>query len=341
MFSNFFIRRPRFALVISLVLCLAGIIALNTLPIALYPEVTPPEIVVMANYPGASAETIAKTVGIPLEEAVNGVEDMLYMSSTSSDGSYMLTVTFETGTDPDLAQVKVQNRVAQASPRLPGDVTRRGVNTFRRSSNILGLIAFTSPNKTHSTLDISDYLNNNVVKNVSTCKVMHQIADRVVAFIFAIHVNYMRFILKSHVIFFDYAVNMIERQTAFENIMLRNENHINFWQIANIFARHKYVCVNHRHIVPRPLFRCSFVIALNFDVVKLACLVFCLNIQPDRPALQILNRHLSFRLSDFQIISLQNCVQEILRSFFVVLKDLGHEIVVKETELRDFLAQKL
>ena len=167
MFSNFFIRRPRFALVISLVLCLAGIIALKTLPIALYPEVTPPEIVVMANYPGASAETIAKTVGIPLEEAVNGVEDMLYMSSTSSDGSYMLTVTFETGTDPDLAQVKVQNRVAQASPRLPGDVTRRGVNTFRRSSNILGLIAFTSPNKTHSTLDISDYLNNNVVKNIS------------------------------------------------------------------------------------------------------------------------------------------------------------------------------
>ena len=167
MFSNFFIRRPRFALVISLVLCLAGIIALNSLPIALYPEVTPPEIVVMANYPGASSETIAKTVGIPLEEAVNGVEDMLYMSSTSSDGSYMLTVTFQTGTDPDLAQVKVQNRVAQASPRLPSDVTRRGVNTFRRSSNILGLIAFTSPNKTHSTLDISDYLNNNVVKNIS------------------------------------------------------------------------------------------------------------------------------------------------------------------------------
>ena len=167
MFSNFFIRRPRFALVISLVLCLAGIIALSSLPIALYPEVTPPEVVVIANYPGASAETIAKTVGIPLEESVNGVERMLYMSSTSSDGTYMLTVTFETGTDPDLAQVKVQNRVAQASPRLPGDVTRRGVNTFRRSSNILGIIAFVSPNKTHSRLDMSDYLNNNVVKNIS------------------------------------------------------------------------------------------------------------------------------------------------------------------------------
>lgn len=167
MFSNFFIRRPRFALVVSLLLCLSGIIALKTLPIALYPEVTPPEIVVIANYPGASAETIAKTVGIPLEEQVNGVEGMLYMSSNSSDGSYMLTVTFETGTDPDLAQVKVQNRVAQASPRLPGDVTRRGVNTFRRSSNILGVLAFTSPNGTHSPLDMSDYLNNNVVKNIS------------------------------------------------------------------------------------------------------------------------------------------------------------------------------
>ena len=167
MFSNFFIRRPRFALVISLVLCLAGIIALNTLPIALYPEITPPEIVVMANYPGASAETIAKTVGIPLEAQVNGVEDMLYMNSTSSDGSYMLTVTFETGTDPDIAQVKVQNRVAQVSPRLPTEVTRIGVNVFRRSSNILGLLVFTSPNKTLSTLDISDYLNNNVVKNIS------------------------------------------------------------------------------------------------------------------------------------------------------------------------------
>lgn len=167
MFSNFFIRRPRFALVISLLLMLAGGIAITSLPIALYPEVTPPEVVVIANYPGASAETIAKTVGIPLEAQVNGVEDMLYMSSTSSDGSYMLTITFKTGTDPDLAQVKVQNRVAQASPLLPGDVTKRGVNTFRRSSNILGVLSFFSPNQTLSKVDIGDYLNNNVVKNIS------------------------------------------------------------------------------------------------------------------------------------------------------------------------------
>lgn len=167
MFSKFFIKRPRFALVISLVLCLAGIIAVKSLPIALYPEVTPPEIMVMAHYPGASAEVIAKTVGIPLEDKVNGVEDMLYMSSTSSDGSYNLTVTFKTGVDPDMAQVKVQNRVSQATSQLPGDVTRQGLSIIRRSSNILGFLAFTSPHGTLSDLELSDYLNNTVQKNIS------------------------------------------------------------------------------------------------------------------------------------------------------------------------------
>lgn len=167
MFSKFFIKRPRFALVISLLLCLAGFIAVKSLPIALYPDITPPEVVVMATYPGASAEVIAKTVGIPLEDKVNGVEDMLYMSSNSSDGSYSLTVTFKTGVDPDIAQVKVQNRVSQATSQLPGDVTRQGLTVFRRSSNILGFISFTSPNGTMSDLEISDYLNNNVAKNIS------------------------------------------------------------------------------------------------------------------------------------------------------------------------------
>ncbi|MBQ9970537.1 MAG: efflux RND transporter permease subunit [Elusimicrobiaceae bacterium] len=166
MFAKFFIKRPRFAIVISLILCLAGFISLFTLPVALYPEITPPEVVVIARYPGASAEVIAKTVGIPLESKVNGVEDMLYMSSSSSDGSYNLTITFKTGTDPDLAQVKVQNRVSQASPLLPGDVTRQGVAVFRKSSNILGVLAFYSPKGTMTPLEISDYLNNNVQKNV-------------------------------------------------------------------------------------------------------------------------------------------------------------------------------
>ena len=167
MFSKFFINRPRFAVVISLLLSLAGLISIFSLPIALYPEVTPPEVVVVARYPGASAEVIAKTVGIPLESKVNGVEDMLYMSSSSSDGSYSLTLTFKTGTDPDLAQVKVQNRVSQAQALLPGDVTRQGISVFRKSSNILGFISFVSPDKTLSALEISDYLNNNVQKNVS------------------------------------------------------------------------------------------------------------------------------------------------------------------------------
>lgn len=167
MFAKFFINRPRFAVVISLILCLAGGIALAHLPIALYPEITPPEVVVRAVYPGASAEVIAKTVGIPLESSVNGVEDMLYMSSDSADGSYMLTVTFKTGVDPDIAQVKVQNRVSQATPLLPTEVTRQGISVFRRSSNILGLVTFTSKDGSLSSLDISDYLNNNVQKNIS------------------------------------------------------------------------------------------------------------------------------------------------------------------------------
>ena len=167
MFSKFFINRPRFAVVISLVLCLAGFIALKSLPIALYPEITPPEVVVRASYPGASADVIAKTIGIPLESSVNGVEDMLYMNSESADGSYMLTVTFDTGVDPDIAQVKVQNRVSQATPLLPAEVTRYGLSVFRRSSNILGLVAFSDPSGKMNTLEISDYLNNNVQKNLS------------------------------------------------------------------------------------------------------------------------------------------------------------------------------
>ena len=167
MFSKFFINRPRFAIVISLVLCLAGIISLKSLPVALYPEITPPEVMVRANYPGASAEVIAKTVGIPLEAAVNGVEDMLYMSSDSADGTYSLTVTFKTGTDPDIAQVKVQNRVSQATALLPAAVTRQGISVIRRSSNILGFVSFKSHDGSLTELEISDYLNNNVQKNIS------------------------------------------------------------------------------------------------------------------------------------------------------------------------------
>ena len=126
MFSRIFIERPRFAMVISIVLTLAGIISIFSLPISLYPEITPPMVTVSANYPGASAEVLAKTVGIPIEQEINGVENMLYMDSSSqNDGSYSLSVSFEVGTDPDMAQVKVQNRVQQATPKLPQEVHRQ------------------------------------------------------------------------------------------------------------------------------------------------------------------------------------------------------------------------
>ena len=167
MFSRIFIERPRFAMVISIVLTLAGAISIFSLPIALYPEITPPEVVVSASYPGASAEVVARTIGIPLEEEVNGVEDMLYMSSSSENSSYQLTVTFKVGIDRDMAQVKVQNRIQQAQSKLPTEVTRQGLTVRSRSSNILGFITVRSPKGTYSPLELANYVQNNVKNNLA------------------------------------------------------------------------------------------------------------------------------------------------------------------------------
>ena len=167
MFSAFFIKRPRFSFVISIVIVLVGILALFNLPIALYPEVTPPQITVNATYPGASADVIARTVGIPLEDEVNGVEDMLYMNSSSQDSAYTLTVTFKTGIDPDIAQVKVQNRVQQATSKLPDEVTRQGLSVKRESTNILGFFVFSSPKGTMDEKQIADYVYNNVQRTLA------------------------------------------------------------------------------------------------------------------------------------------------------------------------------
>ena len=167
MFSRIFIERPRFAMVISIVLTLAGVISIFSLPIALYPEITPPEVVVSASYPGASAEVVAKTIGIPLEEEINGVEDMLYMSSSSENSRYSLTVTFKVGVDRDMAQVKVQNRIQQAQSKLPTEVTRQGLTVRSRSSNILGFITIGSPKGTHSPLELADYVQNNIKNNLA------------------------------------------------------------------------------------------------------------------------------------------------------------------------------
>jgi hydrophobe/amphiphile efflux-1 (HAE1) family protein len=161
--SDFFIERPIFAGVISTFITIAGLLALFKLPISEYPEVVPPSVVVHASYPGANPKVIADTVAAPLEQAIVGVEDMLYMSSTSTmDGSLTLTVTFRIGADIDRAQVQVQNRVSQALPRLPEEVRDLGVNTVKASSNLTLVVNLTSPTGRYDSL----YLRNYAVLNV-------------------------------------------------------------------------------------------------------------------------------------------------------------------------------
>ena len=157
-FAHFFIDRPIFATVISLVIVILGSIAYFNLPVAQYPDVVPPTIVVRASYPGASPEVLADSVATPIEQEVNGVEDMLYMSSQcTSDGAMMLTVTFRLGTDLNQAQVLVQNRVAVALPRLPEEVRRLGVTTIKSSPDLLLVIHLTSPEGKYDSLYVGNY----------------------------------------------------------------------------------------------------------------------------------------------------------------------------------------
>ena len=166
MFSGFFIKRPRFATVIAVVLAFAGLISVFGLPIAQYPNVTPPQVRVGASYRGADASTLANTVAAPLEEQLNGVDGMIYMSSNSDNaGHYDLTITFDMGTDPDMALVKVQNRVQQASPMLPSEVTAQGITVESSFSDNLGFIGLISPHGTKDGAFLMDYAENNI-KNV-------------------------------------------------------------------------------------------------------------------------------------------------------------------------------
>lgn len=164
MFSKFFINRPIFATVLSLIIVLAGLAALRVLPISRYPEISPPVVNVTANYPGASAEVVERTVAAPIEEQINGVEHMLYMSSTSSaDGRVSIDVTFEVGTDLDIAAVNVNNRVRQADAKLPQEVRRQGVTVSKSSSNFLVVAALYSPDNRYDSLYLSNYATQNVL----------------------------------------------------------------------------------------------------------------------------------------------------------------------------------
>jgi multidrug efflux pump len=167
MFVNFFIDRPIFASVLAIVIVVAGAVAIPFLPIAMFPEITPPRVVVQATYPGASAEVVEQTVTTPIEEQVNGAENMIYMSSRSgSDGTMTLTVTFKVGTDLDIAAVDVQNRVAIAEAKLPADVVRQGLTITKQSPDLVEIVALTSPDGSrdelylanHATLQIVDVL---------------------------------------------------------------------------------------------------------------------------------------------------------------------------------------
>ncbi len=183
MFSSIFIARPKTSFVISLVLTIMGVIGYVALPVEQFPEITPPVVTVAANYTGANSETVENTVAAPIEAQVNGVDDMIYMSSDSTDtGSYQLSVTFEVGTDPDIASVNVQNRVAQGMSSLPTEVTSSGVVTQKSSTNMLLIVTLSSPNKTYDEVFLSNYASINIkdalarVKGVGKADVMTDFA---------------------------------------------------------------------------------------------------------------------------------------------------------------------
>lgn len=171
MISRFFIYRPIFATVISLVIIIAGAVSQSSLPISKFPEISPPTVQVTAFYPGANPNVVAETVAAPIEQEVNGVENMLYMSSVSADdGSYTLTVTFDIGTDMDMAQVLVQNRVSVALAKLPEDVRRQGVTTKKQSTSIVQFVTLYSEDGRYDSLYLSNYVTTRIKDELSRIK---------------------------------------------------------------------------------------------------------------------------------------------------------------------------
>jgi multidrug efflux pump len=160
MISRFFIDRPVFACVISIVIVIAGLVAMKNMPVAQYPDITPPVVTVYATYPGASADVISDSIAAPLELQINGADHMIYMSSTSSSTGLMtLSVFFNIGTNPDLAQVDIQNRVNQALPQLPQSVQQQGVTVSKRSGSFLMVVGLYSPNDRYDEQYVANYAN--------------------------------------------------------------------------------------------------------------------------------------------------------------------------------------
>ena len=167
MFSRFFINRPIFSTVLSLIIIIAGVIAIRILPVQEYPNIAPPQIIVSASYPGADAQTLAATVAGPLEEEINGVKNMIYMTTTASpSGTVTINIFFKVGTDVAQAKVDVNNRVAIATNKLPEAVKRQGVVTRERSPDILKVLAFTSKDNAHDTTFISNYVLVNILDDI-------------------------------------------------------------------------------------------------------------------------------------------------------------------------------